>query len=88
VRSKAHTSQLKLPHGTNNEKEGEMLKRKRGYAQKYRQTVRGKGRQRWDGFAEKVLRVMFGESGESVKLMAEVPLAGLGETELERLVCG
>ena len=31
---------------------------------------------------------MFGESGESVKLMAEVPLAGLGETELERLVCG
>ena len=28
------------------------------------------------------------ESGESMEAMEEVPLIGLGESELERLVCG
>jgi len=28
------------------------------------------------------------ESGESTETMGEVPLAGLGESELERLLCG
>jgi len=43
VRSKADTSQIDLPHVTNNKKvdNKKKLKSKHGYAQKYRQTVRG-----------------------------------------------
>jgi len=32
--------------------------------------------------------VMDDKSGESMESMEEVPLMGLGESELERLVCG
>jgi len=40
--TKADTSHLNLPHGTNNWKvENRKLKSKNGYAQEYRQTVRG-----------------------------------------------
>ena len=42
MRSKADTSQLNLPHGTDNLKvENRKAKNKNGYVQKYRYTVRG-----------------------------------------------
>jgi len=43
----------------------------------------------WEGFAEKEgfkPGMMDDESGESMEQMEEVPLKGLGESELERLV--
>jgi len=42
---------------------------------------------KWEGFA-KSDGVMDDENGESMELMEEVPLKGLGESELERLVRG
>ena len=55
-----------------------------------------KERLRWEGFAGKdgykpgmkEWRVMGDESGESMEPMEEVPLVGLGESELEKLVRG
>ena len=35
-----------------------------------------------------VKKAMDDESGESMEPMEEVPLVGLGESELERLMCG
>ena len=58
------------------------------------QSGRRKGRLRWEGllwFAEKEWKsegMMDDESGESMEPIEEVPLEGLGEAELERLVRG
>ena len=35
-----------------------------------------------------MLVVVYDESGELIEPMEEVPLVGLGDTELERFVCG
>jgi len=56
------------------------------------QSCRGKGRLRWEAFAEKESLewktewVMDDESGESMELIEGVPLKELGDAELERLV--
>ena len=68
----------------------------RSIGKQYRESAesvhRRKRKLRWGGFTEslewKSEGVMDDESGESMEPMEEVPLIGLGESELERLVRG